>query len=342
MKYSTLGGTGLLVSNLAFGTMTFGSASGAAGAVFKVDAPLADRLVGQALDAGVNYFNTADMYAGGESERLLGQALGKRRGEIAIATKVGHRTGPGLIQHGLSRRHILEAAEASLRRLNTEWIDVYLVHLVDPNTPLEETLEALQQLVRAGKVRYVGFSNWPAWMAAKSVAIQHARGWEPFRAAEMYYSLLTRDLEHEVVPFAVDAGVGVQVWSPLAGGFLSGKYTRQTPDGGGGRLASFDLIPFERERGYGIVDELRAVAELHGARPAQIALAWLLTRPAVSTVLVGASSEAQLAENLRAAEISLTPADLARLEAASALAPLYPTWFNAKVFDADARKALGR
>jgi aryl-alcohol dehydrogenase-like predicted oxidoreductase len=348
MQYARLGDTGLLVSRLAFGAMTFGEAAAGSGfaAIYKVDQAGADRLVGRALDAGVNFFNTADAYADGRSEEMLGRALGDRRRDAVVATKVGNRTGAALTRQGLSRAHVIGACEDSLRRLGTDYLDVYLVHRLDPHTPVEETLGALDDLVRAGKVRYVGFSNWPAWLAAKSVGLQRARGWAPFRAAEMYYSLVGRDLEHEVVPFCEDAGVGVMVWSPLAGGFLSGKYTRQDPTGGGGRLTGFDFLPFDRERGYDLVERLRAVAAAHEtpagpATPAQVALAWLLTRPAVASVLVGASRPEQLDDNLRAADLALTADDLRALDEATTPAPVYPGWFNAKVFDAAAREALG-
>jgi aryl-alcohol dehydrogenase-like predicted oxidoreductase len=342
MQYARLGDTGLLVSRLAFGAMTFGEAAAGSGfaAIYKVDQAGADRLVGRALDAGVNFFNTADAYADGRSEEMLGRALGDRRRDAVVATKVGNRTGAALTRQGLSRAHVIGACEDSLRRLGTDYLDVYLVHRLDPHTPVEETLGALDDLVRAGKVRYVGFSNWPAWLAAKSVGLQRARGWAPFRAAEMYYSLVGRDLEHEVVPFCEDAGVGVMVWSPLAGGFLSGKYTRRDPTGGGGRLTGFDFLPFDRERGYDLVERLRAVADGHGATPAQVALAWLLTRPAVASVLVGASRPEQLDDNLRAADLALAADELAELDRLTAPAPVYPGWFNAKVFDAPAREAL--
>ena len=341
MQYARLGETGLVVSKLALGTMTFGSGKGSfAASVYKVDQAGAQRLVGKALDAGVNYFNTADAYAGGQSEILLGKALGARRAEAVIATKVGNRMSRALIDQGLSRRQILAAADASLARLGTDWIDVYLVHRLDPYTPLEETLQALQSLVSAGKVRYIGFSNWPAWLAAKAVGIQRANGWEPFRAAEMYYSLVSRDLEHEVVPFALDAGIGVQVWSPLAGGFLSGRYTRQDPGGSGGRLSGFDFIPFDRERGYALVDRLQTLARRRGVSPAQLAIAWLLGRPAVSSVLVGASTPEQLDDNLKSVQVSLDAEELAQLEHWSVPAALYPGWFTAKLFDAPLREAL--
>jgi aryl-alcohol dehydrogenase-like predicted oxidoreductase len=343
MRYARLGDTGLIVSKLALGAMTFGEGKGGfAASVYKVDQAGADRLVSQALDAGINYFNTADAYAGGQSEQMLGRALGSRRAEAIIATKVANRMGPALIDQGLSRRQILACADASLKRLGTDWIDVYLVHRLDPYTPLEETLQALQSLVSAGKVRYVGFSNWPAWLAAKAIGIQRAHGWEPFRAAEMYYSLVGRDLEHEVVPFALDAGVGVQVWSPLAGGFLSGKYSRENPTGGGGRLSGFDFIPFDRDRGYALVERLRDMAKALNATPAQLAIAWLLDRPAVSSVLIGASTAAQLTDNLAAAQISLSESDRAELDALTAPAALYPGWFTERLFDAKVREALQR
>ncbi len=281
MQYSRLGGTGLIVSKFALGSMTFGSdPTGPFASTYKVDQAAANELVARAIDAGVNYFNSADVYASGDSERILGKAIGAKRQQVVIATKVGNRMGPGLVEAGLSRRHILAAADASLERLGTDYIDVYLVHKVDALTPIEETVEALEDLVRAGKVRYVGFSNWPAWLAAKAVGIQCARGYQQFRGAEMYYSLVGRDLEHEVAPFCVDAGIGVMVWSPLAGGFLSGKYTRAKPKGeSGDRLGGFEFLPYDREQGYRLIDLLQSIGAKRGATPAQASLAWLLTRP---------------------------------------------------------------
>jgi aryl-alcohol dehydrogenase-like predicted oxidoreductase len=250
--------------------------------------------------------------------------------------------GPALIETGLSRRHILAAVDGSLERLGTDYIDVYLVHKVDALTPIEETIGALEDIVRQGKVRYIGFSNWPAWLAAKAVGVQRARGWSPFRAAEVYYSLVGRDLEHELVPFCADAGIGVMVWSPLAGGFLSGKYTREQPKGdAGARLASFEFLPYDRERGYDLVDLLQSIGRRHEAAPAQVALAWLLTRPAVSTLLFGAASTRQLEQNLGAADLKLGADDLAQLDAATRPAPIYPNWFTSRVADRQAHEALG-
>ena len=241
---------------------------------------------------------------------------------------------------GLSRRHILQAADDSLRRLGTDYIDVYLVHRTDPFTPVEETLDALQHLVRAGKVRYIGFSNWPAWLAAKAVGIQRARGYEPFRAAEVYYSLVGRELEHELVPFCADAGVGITVWSPLAGGFLTGRYTREDPSGGGGRMDSFSFLPIDRERSFAVIAELKTIAAAHQATAAQIALAWLLAKRHVGCVLVGASSDAQLTDNLAAAQVQLSAEEVGRLDQMTTPKPIYPGWFEPVFTDPKLRTAL--
>ena len=281
MLYARLGNTGLLVSKLALGAMTFGSSEGPMASVSKVGQKGADEMVSKALDAGVNFFNTADAYTGGQSEQMLAAALGVRRKDTVIATKVGFRTGDALIHTGLSRQHVIASAEESLRRLKTDYLDVYLVHRVDKYTPVEETLSALNDLVRAGKVRYAGFSNWPAWLAAKALGVQKMNGWAEFQAAEMYYSLVGRDIEHEIVPLALDAGIGIMVWSPLAGGFLSGKYSRENPQGDGGRLTGFDILPFDRNRGYALIDVLKDIAANHKASASQVAIAWFLGQPAV-------------------------------------------------------------
>ncbi|GCE29043.1 oxidoreductase [Dictyobacter alpinus] len=341
MQYTRLGNTGLIVSRFAFGCMTFGSGEGAFGSVYKVDQDGANNLVARALDGGVNFFNTADAYANGQSEEMLGRALGKRRQDVVIASKVGNRMGDALIDQGLSRQHILSSVQGSLKRLGSDYIDVYLVHRLDPYTPLEETLEALDYVVRQGMVRYIGFSNWPTWLAAKAVGLQREYKWAQFRAAEMYYSLVGRDLEHEMLPFAQDAGIGIQVWSPLAGGFLSGKYTRENPGGNGGRLTGFDIIPFDREHGYDVVEKLREIGTKHKASPAQVALAWLLSR-SITAVLVGASKISQLDDNLGATELELSADELQELDKLTEPTAIYPNWFNAAIYDAAVRDALAK
>ncbi|MBZ5634335.1 MAG: aldo/keto reductase [Acidobacteriia bacterium] len=340
MQYSRLGDTGLIVSRLAFGAMTFGTGKGPFAAVSKVGADLADQIIGKTLDAGINFFNTADGYTGGQSEEMLGKALGARRKDVVVSTKCGFRSGEALLHQGLSRQHILASAEGSLKRLGTDYIDVYLVHRVDPHTPVEETAGALDDLVRQGKVRYAGFSNWPAWMADKAVGIQKQHNYARFRAAEMYYSLVGRDVEYDIVPFLEDAGIGMMVWSPLAGGFLTGKYTRENPQGDGGRLTGFDMLPYDREKGHIVVDKVREIAKAHNASPAQIALAWLLRKRGVTSVLIGANKMAQLEDNLGAVNVQLATEQMSQLDELTAPAPLYPHWFTARVQDPPVTAAL--
>jgi aryl-alcohol dehydrogenase-like predicted oxidoreductase len=323
--------------------MTFGSAKGTVfEGISRVDQQLANDLVAKALDAGINHFNTADVYTGGQSEEFLAKALGARRKDVVISTKVGFRSGEALLHQGLSRHHILSSAEGSLRRLNTDYIDVYLVHRLDPLTPVEETAEALDSLVRSGKVRYVGFSNWNAWIAAKTLGLQQELGLAKFKAAELYYSLVGRDLEQELVPFVKDSGIGVFVWSPLAGGFLTGKYTRENPQGDGGRLNSFDMLPYDKEKGYQVVDRLKAIGQAHKATPAQVALAWVLSKPFVSSILLGANKFSQLEDNLGAAALQIRKEDLDSLDPITATAPPYPNFFNDRVVDEPVRQALSR
>jgi aryl-alcohol dehydrogenase-like predicted oxidoreductase len=328
MQYALLGNTGLTVSRLAFGAMTFTAGNKAMGAIYKVGADLAGELVGRALDAGINFFDTADGYAGGESEALLGAALKSRRDEVVIATKVGFRTGPALTRAGLSRRHILWSVDQSLKRLGTDWIDVYIAHREDPYTPLEETLAALDAVVRAGKVRYLGFSNWSAWKAAAALEIQKANGLAPFTHGQMYYSLVGRDVERDIVPMMRRYGLGLTVWSPLASGFLSGKYTRQTLSDPNNRLSGFDILPFDKEEGFRLVERMRGIANAHDASVAQVAIAWLLARQAVTSVIIGSTKLSQLEDNLQATEVALTAAEIATLDAATALTPVYPNFFT--------------
>ncbi len=338
MEYTRFGNTGLVVSRMAFGAMTFGS--GKVPAVYKVGSDEARGLVERALAAGVNFFDTADAYADGESERILGQLLKHRRQDVVIATKVGMRVGDGLLQTGLSRQHIIASCDGSLERLGTDYVDLYIVHRFDPITPIEETLRTLDDLVRAGKVRYVGFSNWSAWQAAKAVGLQERNGWARFAAAQVYYSLVGRDVEHEVLPFAQDAGIGTMIWSPLAMGFLSGKYTRENLKDEANRLSGFDILPFDKEAGFKLVDSMRPLAKAHHASVAQIALAWILRKPGVSTVLLGASKLHQLEDNLGAAQLELSDDEVNLLDEKSPHASYYPTWFTTTLRDSVVDQAL--
>jgi aryl-alcohol dehydrogenase-like predicted oxidoreductase len=338
MLYSRLGNTGLIVSRLSLGTMTFTQGAGNA-AIAKTGAGDAAAMVGRAIDAGINFFDTADVYAGGESETMLGAALGKRRDEVVIATKAGWRTGAPLNRNGLSAAHLHWSIDQSLKRLGTDHVDVYVAHRDDANTPLAETLAALDAIVRAGKARYLGVSNWSAWQVAAAVALQRANGWAPFSHVQMMYSLLGRGIEHETMPMMAHFGLGLTAWSPLAGGFLSGKYTRETLQDPDNRLSGFDMIPFDKDKGFALVDMLRTIAAAHGASVAQVALAWVLARPAVSSVIIGASRMAQLDDNIAAAALALTPDDVARLDAATAPEMQYPAWL-ARLVDQPIASAL--
>jgi aryl-alcohol dehydrogenase-like predicted oxidoreductase len=341
MLYSTLGDTGLIVSRLAFGAMTFGQGKGKMAAIYKLGQNEADAIVSTAIDAGVNFFNTADIYAGGDSEVILGKALGSRRRDMIIATKAGNRVDAGLNNWGLSRRHLIASCEASLRRLGTDYIDVYLAHRQDRLTPLDEQLAAFEELVRSGKVRYTGFSNWPAWYAAKAIALQKERGYSPFRAAEVYYSLVGREIEQDIIPMAADAGTGLIIWSPLASGYLTGKYPADgTP--GGGRMDQLDVLPIDRAQAETVLVVMRDVAGRHGgATLAQVALAWLLAKP-VASVIIGATSLAQLHDNLAAADLALTAADMAQLDAVSAGKAIYPNWlYKGEIAEKTVETALG-
>jgi aryl-alcohol dehydrogenase-like predicted oxidoreductase len=340
MQYARLGRSGLIVSRLAFGVMTFGHDEGSMGAVWKTGQEEANALVHRSPDAGINFFDPADGYAGGQSEVMLGRALGTRRKDVILSTKIGFRTGTPITHAGSSMRHILNSAEECLKRLGTDHIDLLSIHRFDAYTPFEESARALDSLVSRGLVRYVGFSNFTAWQAAKFLGIQKQRNYAPFIAAQMYYSLVGRDLEHEVVPFCDDAGVGVVVWSPLASGFLSGRYTRQDPTGGKGRIATFDILPIDKAKGYDVVEQLRAIAARHQATVAQIALAWLLAKPHVSTIVLGASKLSQLDDNLGAANVALSPQEVADLDKLTAPTPLYPNWFQTFATDAAVRDAL--
>lgn len=325
MRYRVLGRTGLKVSELCFGAMTFGGAGGKLWETFgALDQQAANEMVARCLDTGVNFFDTANFYAGGESEVILGEALRARRREVVIATKVRFAMGPGPNDVGLSRGHILDAVDDSLRRLKTDYLDLYQIHLHDPLTPLDETLRALEDLVRWGKVRYLGASNLAAWQLMKAIGNSERRGFSRFESLQAYYSLASRELEREIVPLLLDQQVGLMVWSPLSGGLLSGKFTRDAPPPPDARATSFDILPVNRERLYSVVDELGRIAAARGASVARVALAWLLTRPAVTSVVIGARRLDQLEDNLRCTELAFTAEELAQLDVVSALPPEYP------------------
>lgn len=326
MKYATLGKTGLIVSRLTLGTMTFGTGV-THGFDHPVDQERATIMVSQAIDAGINFFDTANNYAAGLSEEFLGRALGSRRKDVIIATKLGSRTSNILTDAGLSYHHVISAAEASLKRLGTDYIDLLQLHVPDPMTPFEETVRALDHLVQRGLVRYIGYSNFGGWQAATFLAIQRQHQYAPFVSAQMYYSLLGRDIEYEIVPFLQHTGLGLLIWSPLAGGFLSGKYTRENPAGNEGRLASFDylsILSIDRETGYTVVDKLHEIATHRETTPAQVALAWVLAKSFVTSVIIGASKPEQFADNVAAANLHLSQEEVEELDALTMLKPLYP------------------
>ncbi|MFH1985037.1 MAG: aldo/keto reductase [Pseudomonadota bacterium] len=329
MKYNQLGRTGLLVSELCFGTMTFGG-KGFWTVIGQLPQAAADNLVARALEAGVNFFDTADIYSEGESEKILGRALGKRRKDVVLATKVHGRMGEGPNEIGLSRGHIMQAVDDSLTRLGTDFIDLYQIHGFDSLTPLEETLRALDDLVRCGKVRYIGCSNLAAWQLMKSLWVSDRYNLHRFETLQAYYTIAGRDLEREIVPLLADQNIGLMVWSPLAGGLLSGKFNREGKGPEKTRRADFDFPPVERERAFSAVDVMAEMAAARGASVAQIALSWLLHQKAVTSVIIGAKSEAQLADNLAAPQVTLSAEDLARLDGVSALPPEYPGWMIAR------------
>ena len=331
MRYRILGKTGVYVSELCLGAMTFGG-KGFWEVVGKLGAEEVEVMIGSALDGGVNFIDTADVYSEGESERLVGaalKALGRPREQVVVATKVRGRTGPGPNQVGLSRAHVLAGIDASLARLQLDHVDLYQIHGVDTATPIEETVRALDDVVRAGKARYVGFCNLPAWYAMKALAFAEANGLSRFVSAQMYYSIAGRDLEREVAPMCQDQGLAILPWSPLAGGLLSGKFDPDKPGPEGARRTSFDFPPVDRARLPGVLKALREVAAQTGTSVARVALAWMLTKPFVTSVIIGAKTLDQLADNLAAAELKLSAEQLTALDTASALPPEYPGWMVA-------------
>jgi aryl-alcohol dehydrogenase-like predicted oxidoreductase len=323
MKYRKLGNTGLIVSEVALGTMQFGGRMNM-GNLGQQDTT---RMVKFALDSGINFIDTADVYSLGESETLVGNALKGARQEIVLATKVRLPMSANFNRSGATRVNIMREVEDSLRRLQTDYIDLYQVHGWDSNTPLEETLRTLDSIVRQGKVRYIGLSNFMSWQAATAVMLQGHLGLEKFVTAQMYYSLVGRGLEYEFQSFAEYHNIGILVWSPLAGGFLSGKYSRTSPAPAGTRFAEAgSFVPFDKETGYRVVEVLKQVADQHGVSPARVALSWVLERPAVSSVIVAARKIEQLEDNIGAVDLRLSDDEVRRLDVASDPGVPYPKW----------------
>ena len=328
MKYNLLGNTGLKVSELCLGTMTFGG-RGMWTNIGALPQEEVNGLVKTAVDAGINFIDTANVYSEGLSEKMTGQAirdLGLKRDDLVIATKVRGMMGTVPNNSGLSRKHILQQADESLIRLNMDYIDLYQIHGFDAQTPMEETLEALDTLVKSGKVRYIGCSNLAAWQLMKALGISAQQHLAKFVSLQAYYTIAGRDLERELVPLLLDQKVGLMVWSPLAGGFLSGKYTRNGAAEEGGRRVNFDFPPVNKEKAYDIIDVMQAISEQKGVTVAQIALAWLLHQPVVSSIIVGAKKQEQLLDNLKAIEIKLSIDELSKLNEVSKLNPEYPGW----------------
>jgi aryl-alcohol dehydrogenase-like predicted oxidoreductase len=328
MKYNFWGNTGLVVSELCFGTMTFGG-KGIWEAIGKIQQKEVNDLMKVVVDSGINFIDTANVYSFGESEKLLGQSiidLGLNRNELIIATKVRGKMGEGKNYVGLSRYHIFTSVNESLQRLQLSHIDVLYVHGVDPKTPVEETMRALNDIVVSGKVRYIAVCNWPAWLVMKAQGIAALNGWNKFEGLQYYYSLSSRDIEREILPMAEDQKLAVMPWSPLAGGFLSGKYTRNNEKSEGSRRDSFDFPPVNKEKAYDIIDVLAQVAKQHNVSVAQIALAWVRQQQAVTSTIIGAKNVDQLHDNIKSTEITLSADDLQKIDEVSALPKEYPGW----------------
>ena len=328
MKYNVLGNTGLKVSELCLGTMTFGG-RGMWTAIGTLPQEQVNALVKQSVDGGINFIDTANVYSEGLSEQMTGQSirdLGLKRDDLVIATKVRGKMGEGPNDSGLTKKHILQQADESLQRLNMDYIDLYQIHGFDALTPLEETLEALDSLVKSGKVRYIGCSNLAAWQIMKALGISAQNHLSKFVSLQAYYTIAGRDLERELVPLLLDQKLGLMVWSPLAGGLLSGKYNRNSESEEGGRRVNFDFPPVDKDKAFDIVDVMRKMADAKNVTVAQIALAWLLHQPVVSSVIVGANKPHQLADNLNSVNVTFTDEELNQLDEVSQLAPEYPGW----------------
>jgi len=329
MRYNLLGQTGLYVSELCLGSMTFGGSKGMWQAIGQLGQQESLALVSAALDAGVNFIDTADVYSDGDSERLVGEALktlNRPREQVVVATKVRGRVGPGINQVGLSRAHILASIDGSLRRLGLDHVDLYQIHGFDPSTPIEETVRALDDVVRSGKARYVGFSNLPAWVASHAITFAEQNNLARFQSAQVYYSMVGRDIEREIAPLCQARGLAILPWSPLAGGLLSGKFDPEKKGPADARRASFDFPPVNMERLPRVLTALRQVAEQTDASVARVALAWQLTKPFVTSIIIGAKKPEQLADNLAATELRLSAEQVTLLDQASALPPEYPGW----------------
>jgi aryl-alcohol dehydrogenase-like predicted oxidoreductase len=328
MKFKQLGKTGVLVSELCFGTMTFGG-KGYWKAIGQLPEDEVTRLVKTAIDNGINFFDTANAYSEGLAETLLGKALknlGIQRQTVFIATKVRLRMGEGANQVGLSKLHILDSIEDSLQRLGLSHIDMLYIHGVDPITSLEETMRGLEDVVRAGKVRYLGVSNHPAWMVMKANNIAGNQGWSKFVASQNFYSIASRDIEREIVPMALSEGISIMPWSPLAGGFLSGKFTRDNKTTGNNRRDEFDFPPINKDKAFDIIDVMTKIGERYNVSAARVALSWTKDKPGVGSVIIGAKNQEQLLDNIACTRLQLTPDEIKELDTISALTPEYPGW----------------
>lgn len=328
MKYNFLGNTGLLVSELCFGTMTFGG-KGFWEAIGRIQQQEVNNLMKVVIESGINFIDTANVYSYGESEKLLGQSikdLNLNRNELVIATKVRGRMDDMPNNVGLSRYHIFNSVNESLERLQLDHIDILYVHGVDHRTPVEETMRALNDIVLTGKVRYIAVCNWPAWMVMKAQGIADKNGWNKFIGLQYFYSLAGRDIEREIVPLAQDQNLGIMPWSPLAGGFLSGKYTRDIEKTGNSRRDTFDFPPIDKEKTYDIVDVITEIGQQYNASPSQIALTWVRQQPGITSTIIGAKNIEQLNDNIKSIEIELSTAHLERINAISTLTKEYPEW----------------
>ena len=328
MKYNQLGKTGVLISELCLGTMTFGG-KGYWKAIGELPQDSVNEIVKTSVDAGINFIDTANGYSEGLSEIMLGKAikdLGLPRQQLVIATKVRLRMGTGANQVGLSRLHITDSVNDSLERMGLSHIDLLYIHGVDPITPIEETMRGLEDVVRSGKVRYIGISNHPAWMMMKANSFSEHMGWEKFVATQNYYSIASRDIEREIAPMAISEGISIMPWSPLAGGFLSGKFTRTNEVAGESRRDTFNFPPIDKEKAYDIIDVLIRIGQLHQTTAAQVALAWVLAQPGVTSVIIGAKNLIQLNDNINSVNLKLTSEELEELNKISELPSEYPAW----------------